>query len=318
MSNCGYQAKQIVIIALFISLLGCGHNPVHIATPSQPPVPKVLPEIRVALVLSGGGSKGVAHAGVISVLEAYQVPIDLIVGTSAGSVVGALYADAPNSALLKNKLLKTKKKELLDFNVLAMLSMVTKLGGAIEGYALRAYLLRELQHTYLEDLPIPLVVVTTDINAGKTFTLRSGPIIPAIHASSAVPLMFKPVKIYGKTLVDGGVVSPLPIEVARQYQPRLVIAVDVGYTFSQDKVLSNYQLLSRSLWLSYANLAHWQGLSSDILIHPNTNAMSMFNDNEHEQLFHMGREAALAAMPQIQAKLKQQGITVRTPLAANL
>ena len=293
---------RISVFFLFtLVLAGCGITPVHIATPKAIPPAPPLPKIEVALVLGGGGARGVAHAGVISVLEEHHIPVDLIVGTSIGSVVGALYADDPNSERLFNKLRTIKKWDVLDLNIRAGFRMLWGVSGFVEGHALRGYLQKELQASDFNQLSMPLVVVTTDIQQAKLVALRSGPIIPAVHASSAIPLVFEPVAIYQTLMVDGGVISPVPVEVAKQLGAKKVIAVDIGNVVKPKKVQGTFELADRCLWLSYTALTNWQTQDCDVLIQPEFDSTSVFDDSKIEQYFESGRQAALKVLPQLLA-----------------
>lgn len=295
-------------LCLNIALLsGCaGPMPQPIAIPySMPPAP-ALQNIRVALVLSGGGARALAHAGVIEVLEKNRIPIDLIVGSSAGSVIGALYADDPNAALLRQKIIALNKWDLLDVNWSSGLKMFWQLRGPVEGNALRYFLQMNMDAQAFPELKIPLVVVTTDIHRGEAFAIRSGPLVPAIHASSAVPMVFSPVIMYGRTLVDGGVASPVPVEIAKQFNPKIIIAVDIGTSPDYGPVMNAYQLGVRSLHIAYFKLANWQNLQADVVIHPAIDEFGMFDDHANENMYQLGKEAATAALGQIQQLLAQK------------
>lgn len=305
-----YQIKKIkliiklAIVVAVILLLSCGHSPVHINTPQKLPQPKPLDEINIALVLGGGGARGAAHVGALSVLEENQIPIDLIVGSSAGSIIGALYADTPNSEVLKQRTMNLKKWDVLDPTLHSGISMLWTIGGIVEGFALKNFLKNNLSTYDFSQLKIPLVVVTTDIERGELFNIRSGPIIPAVHASSAIPLIFKPVKIYDRVLVDGGVISPVPVEVAKALGAKYIIAVDINDVLEPVKVKGSYQLADRTMWLSYIALSNWQNQQADVLIKPKFKLGSMFDDNHFDEFYHLGRAAALKVLPELKALTK--------------
>jgi NTE family protein len=257
----------------------------------------------VALVLSGGGARGLAHAGVIEVLEKHQIPIDLIVGSSAGSIIGALYADDPRAGQLRQKIIALNKWDLLDLNWFSGVRMLWQLRGPVEGHALRRFLQKNIKAYHFNHLQIPLAVVTTDIHRGNAFVIRSGPLIPALHASSAVPMVFSPVRLYGRTLVDGGVASPVPVEVAKQFHPKIIIAVDIGTSPDYGPVKNAYQLGVRSLHIAYYKLAYWQNQQADVVIHPAIDQFSMFDDHANEEMYQAGRKAAEEAIPGIRRLL---------------
>jgi len=294
----------VFIIFISLALISCGRSPVNIYAPPKPPPAKPLENINIALVLGGGGSRGVAHAGVISVLEENNIPIDLIVGTSIGSAVGAIYADQVDSKGLRKMVLKLNKYDVLDPNIHSGMKMLWGVSGFIDGHALRGYLQKTLRSRDFSQLKIPLAVVTVDVNNGELFVIRSGPIIPAVHASSAVPLVFTPVRLYRRTLVDGGIISPVPLDVARQLGAKKIIAVDIGNVVKPTKVRGSYELADRCLWLSYKALTKWETQSADVLIQPEFETTSMFDDSKLSEYYYAGRIAAEAALPKIKALLK--------------
>lgn len=171
---------------------------------TAPPPPKLKKKVEVALVLGAGGSRGLAHLGVIEVLEKEGIPIDLIVGSSAGSLFGVLYADNPDVAAVKEKVIHLKKKDLLDPSLTALIQATMRLTGPIQGNALEQFLVKELIAKNFEELVIPVVAVATNVDNNHITLLRSGPIAPAIHASSALPPLFSPVELYRQTLICGG------------------------------------------------------------------------------------------------------------------
>lgn len=298
--------KSLSIVLLCTLLIsGCATHSRQFASPNEVPPAKPLGKVNVALVLGGGGSRGVAHAGVISVLEENNIPIDLIVGTSIGSVVGALYADEPDSKKLKQKIIKVKAKEIIDWNFYSSLRMIWGVSGLADGHGLRNYLNRHLKSTDFDQLHIPLAVVTTDVEKGEVMVLRSGPIIPASHASSAVPVVFTPVTLYDRMLVDGGVVSPVPVEIAKSLGAKKVIAVDIGAVVKPRKVRGTYDLTDRSLWLSYMALTKWENELADVVLQPDFDSTAMFDDTQLEAYYQSGRQAALEALPQIKRMLAE-------------
>ncbi len=298
---------KTLFFACVLILASCANypKPDFIFLPQKlPPAPQ-LQNVRVALVLSGGGARALAHAGVLEVLEQNHIPIDLIVGSSSGSVIGALYADNPNAQHLKKKIIALNKWDLLDMNWFASIKMLWRLTGPVEGNALKMFVQKNIKAKQFNQLQIPLAAVTTDINSGEAFVIRSGPLAPALHASSAIPMLFNPVRLYGRTLVDGGVASPVPVEIAKQFSPRVIIAVDIGTSPDYGPVNSTYQLAARSLHVSYFALSQWQIKQADIVIHPAVDSYGMFDDHANHDMYEAGKEAAIKAMPQIRAALSK-------------
>lgn len=297
--------------------MGCTHNPVM---PEVMPAPievnATTKPIQVAIVLSGGGARGVAHAGVLEIFEENHIPVDLIVGSSAGSIIGALYADDPNAERLKKKLIALSKWDLLDVSLGAGVKMFWELNGPVRGNALKNYLKENLSETTFEGLSIPFVAVATDVNKGEAVAISQGALIPAIHASAAVPMLFSPVKWQGKTLVDGCVVSPIPVDVARRYAPKMVIAIDIGTSPDAGPVNTGYQVALRSMHIAYYHLAMRQAKEADILIHPDVDQYGMFEDKYNQELYEAGKTAALKALPEIQARLEAMNRPVVKPTVA--
>jgi NTE family protein len=274
-------------------------------------VPQTLTETieiknpKVALVLGGGGSKGFAHVGAIEVLEENNIPIDFIVGSSAGSAVGALYADNKNIEETKQILLKAKSNELLEFSLIESFMVFHQLSSPIKGQAYENFIFDNMRAKYFSDLKTPLVVVTVDAKTGEKFIIKDGPIAPAVRASSAIPLFMSPVSLYGRILMDGGVIEPVPVTTAESFNPKLIIAININNPPPKDMPSNSVDLGYRAFWLSYYTLSQTQAESADINIHPNLSDFGMFEDHRKEELYKLGRQAALDALPQIKEKLKR-------------
>jgi len=211
----------------------------------------------VALVLGGGAFHGMAHAGVIKVLEDAGIPIDLIVGTSAGSMVGALYADCPKIDSLVPLIKSTKTKDVFDF------SLFRSSEGFVSGKKLQKYLNNNLHVSEIEETTIPFVAVTTDLEKGGSVALKAGPIAPSVNASCAIPGIFEPVKMYGTTFVDGGVLDGIPVDVAKEYNPRVIIAVSI-MSFDTTIDLNNYKsVFERAYTVAAHNLTREKLIDAD-------------------------------------------------------
>lgn len=259
---------------------------------------------KVVLVLGGGGSKGVSHVGVIEVLEKNRIPVDLIIGTSIGSAVGALYADSMDASSVKNIIMSANKSDLLDFSVWDLAKAPLFVTGPIKGHSYEKFLYKNIQAKSIEELKIPLVIVTTDIFENKAYLIKSGPIVPAVHASSAIPPFFAPVDLYGRTLVDGGVISPLAVKIAKSFKPDVVIAVDISSPPPKGCLKNMPSLVYRASWIYYYELARMEGAFADIDIHPNLEGHGIFEDHQKDALYESGKKAAEEAMPLLIQKLK--------------
>ena len=295
-------------------LTSCQHVPVSkrlgIDLPRKLPAERKVENIRVALVLGGGGSKGLAHVGVLEALEREGVPIDLIVGCSSGAAIGSLYSSHPDASWVKEKVLHLGKWDLLDLSLESTARMIVDASGPVSGYYVEKFIKDNIAERNIEDLSIPFAAVAVDIESSKPYVFKSGPIPPAVHASAALPPFFSPVYLYNKKLVDGGVLYPVPVAVAKEYNPQLIIAVDISSPPTCGRVNGAMKLLYRSLEISYYELCRLQSKTADIDIHPNLDGFGSFEDGRNEEIYRRGLDAANASMPVIKEKLEQLGIPV--------
>lgn len=269
------------------------------ADPPPPPCFTVPEKIRVALVLGSGGVRGMAHVGVLEVLERAGIPIDIIVGCSAGSLVGALYADTPDACHVKNAVANMRTHSLLDLDIWNCRF------GLCQGRSFRKVLHENLDVENFEDLKIPLIVVATDLHSGELVPMATGDVVKAVEASCAIPLVFVPVEINGRIFVDGGTINPVPVVVARDLGADIVIAVDLcellPSTFPTDLV----GVASRSAEIAFL----WQNevctRHADIVIRPKMCGVGTFNDQAKYSLYCAGKEAAEEALPHIQEILSE-------------
>ncbi len=295
------RATTILTIVVVFSL-GCSSKPKQerIRVPDvPPPISKKIENVRVALVLSSGGFRGAAHIGVIEVLEEHNIPIDLIVGTSAGSFIGAFYADEPNAVNLKNKLLYTKYEELIDTSWIRAIQSTYNPTGPVRGLALQKFMLDKMRSRNFEDLIIPLIVVTASLKNNQMEVLQTGPIIPAVHASSAIPPYFAPVNVYENTYIDGGVIAPVPVSIAKLYNPKLTIAVDICKRPSLAELNNMFQITGRAIDISFSELATRQAKAADIVIRPDIIGYGPFEAEYNQEFYEAGRRAALEKIEEV-------------------
>jgi NTE family protein len=295
-------------VLLFLILISCNNDKFIISAPEFQPSAKPLQDIDVAIVLSGGGSRGAAHLGVLEVLEKNNIPVNLIVGSSSGAVIGAFYADNPNCKHIKEILLNINKNDLIENIAFSYYGIPILYSGPVEGNKFRKFVYQNMKSENFDELKIPLVVVTTDILKHEPYLIRSGPIIPAIHASSALPLVFQPVKLYGRTLSDGAVISPVPVKSARLFKPKIVIAVNISAMPENTNIQSNWDLFRRAFDISYYQLTLEESALADIVIAPDLRDIGMFDDQNNYKSFEQGVIAAQKALPQILALLGSKGI----------
>lgn len=270
---------------------------------SQPEPVSKPHNLKVALVLGGGGARAFAHIGVLEELEKANIPIDLIVGTSGGSIVGALYSDRKDVQYLKDNLLDLKKWDFLDCSLVTALQGAYSLEGTTSGDISEEFLNKNLNAKYFKQLQIPFVAVSTDLNTGETVAIDSGPIVPAVRASYSIPGIFSPVELYGKTLVDGGVSDPMAIDVAKEYNPGLIIAVDVGSGIEKNEVTNMIEAMFRALEIVHDRLNRKIAKDADILIAPDVQHIGMFSDEHNEELYQAGKRAARDSISKIRKAL---------------
>ena len=180
------------------------------------------------------------------------------------------------------------------------------LKGGLDGSVGEKFIEENLSAKDFKDLKIPFIAVATDVISGETVALRSGKIAPAVRASCAIPGLFSPVEIYGKILVDGGVTAPLGVEIAKSYNPEVIVAVDVSLPIKKQKVTNMFDLVSRAANLSYNSLNDFNGKEADILIKPSLNDVGIFDDHKNYEVYQAGRKAAIASLPKVKKLLKSK------------
>lgn len=269
---------------LAVLLAGC-------ATAPGPGVDAARPQI--ALVLGGGAARGFAHVGVIRALEQEKIPVDLVVGTSVGSLIGALYAHELNSFELEWTAFSLQKEDVFDFVFLSA-GM-----GPVKGDRLEAFVSAKLPVSDIEQLKLPFAAVATDLNRGTQVVLDRGSVARAVRASSAIPGVFQPVSHQGRLLVDGGVIDNLPAAVARQRGADIVIAVDISQNVTNYEIANLFDVTLQAVSImTHGNAAHGQR-HADVVIRPAVGHVGMMDFTQKKQCMQAGIDAARAAMPQI-------------------
>jgi len=292
--------KRSLLLILLMGILtqACGPLRYDEVENPQPSPPFYLPDnIRVALVLGSGGVRGMAHVGVIEELVAAGIEFDLIVGCSAGSIVGALYADHPDIELLKKSIWDIRAHSLLDFDISDCRY------GLYQSRALHTVLDSYLHADRFEDLKIPLVIVASDLHSGECVPIGGGELVPAVQSSCSIPLVFAPCDHLNRALVDGGVINPVPAKVAGDLGAQYVIAVDLSELLDQTEPTNLFQVASRSMEIAFM----WQNQAcaryADVVIRPKTCGVGTFNDKMKELLYEAGKQAAREKIPEIKASI---------------
>ena len=261
-----------------------------------PPVPKPVPKPpRIGLALGGGAARGFAHIGVIQVLEENGIKPDLVVGTSAGSVVAALYASGRNGKQLATLADGMNEATLTDWTF--------PLRGAIRGDALARYVRKATGGKLIEQMALPLGIVATALNDGSSILFRRGDTGQAVRASSAVPAVFQPVKISGREYVDGGLVAPVPVLHARQMGADFVIAVDISEPPDGKNTGDAMRMLLQTFSIMGRSINHFELREADVVLRPRLHGVSSADFAARKRSIAAGREIALALLPDLKAKL---------------
>ena len=304
----GTSLKAILCLVALAALSGCATFPApHPARQpdSLPPQPFPGSRAPVALVLSGGAARGLAHVGVLKVLETSGIRPDLIVGSSAGSIVGALYASGLSAGQVEAALGEMSNQVFSDVS-LPGLGLLPGALGVLKGEKLRGFVRERLRHELSEDFPIRFAAVATDLRSGETRAFNSGDAALAVHASSAVPGIFSPVGIGGRLFGDGQISSPLPVHAARQLGAKIVIAVDVLYP-AQDAAFSTaLGVVFQAFTISMNRLRDFERAEADLVIQPMIPPTgSQLGLSSRALLIEVGENAAREAMPRLLEKLRR-------------
>jgi NTE family protein len=255
---------------------------------------------KIALVLGGGAARGFAHVGVIRVLEQEKIPIHLIVGTSVGSLIGGLYAADPNSFNLEWLAFSLEKEDIFDYSV-----VYSKMG-PVQGDRLEKFVQTKAKVKNIEQMKIPFYPVATDLNTGQTWVFERGSAARAIRASSAIPGIFQPVEISGRTYVDGGVTDNLPVDVARARGADIVIAVSIQKKVDNPQINSLIDVLLQSISIMGRELVLYKCRNYDILIEPNVGEVGLTDFSQKKKLMEAGMQAARQALPKIRKLIEER------------
>jgi len=281
----------LVLVALLM-LTGCP-KAVPPALPEKPP--------KVAVVLGAGAAKGFAHVGVLKILESNRIPVNMIVGTSAGSFVGSLYAYGFNAFQLQKISFDIQQGDLADFTIPD--------NGFIKGEKLEAYVNRMLRNTPMEKLRIPFYAVATDIQSGREMVFGTGNTGSAVRASCSIPGVFTPPLIGGRMYVDGGVVSPVAVDTARRLGADVVIAVDISGDGGAPRPEGTLATIMQSIGIMYERIAAQQVQRADVVIKPRVGAIGAADFSKRHEGVLEGERAALEALPAIRAAISRGGAT---------
>ena len=262
--------------------------------PDKPPRPAPRPP-RIGLALGGGAARGFAHIGVIQVLEEAGIRPDLVVGTSAGSLVAALYAAGRAGPELARTALAMDESAITDWSFPGR--------GLIRGEALARYVREQTGGRSIEQLPLPLGIVATDLDSGAGVLFQRGDVGQAVRASSAVPAVFQPVKIGAREYVDGGLVSPVPVRFARQMGAELVIAVDISSPPDGNATGDAFNMLLQTFAIMGRSINQFELKDADVVFRPRLAGVSSADFTARKRAIDAGRDAAMAGLAGLRQRL---------------
>ena len=278
-----------------VGLVGCANAPPPAppAAPAPPPPPPRPPKI--GLALGGGAARGFAHVGVIQVLEEQGIRPDLVVGTSAGSLVAAMWASGKDGVQLGALAQSMDESMLSDWMYPGR--------GLLRGEALARYVRQHTGGKAIEAMPRPLGIVATDLGSGQPILFRRGDPGVAVRASSAVPAVFQPVQIGDHEYVDGGLAAPVPVQFARQMGAELVIAVDISAATEGQPTGDALRMLLQTFAIMGRNLGQYQLREADVVMRPKLAGVAGTDFASRRLAVLAGREAALTELADLRTRI---------------
>ena len=298
--------RMVLLGPLAALLVACGSAPV--LAPSVPvqdkPIASEAPaapaerrQARIGLALGGGAARGFAHVGVIQVLEEAGLHPQLVTGTSAGSLVAALYASGKNSHDLRRVAETMEEAEITDW----MMPILNR--GALRGEALARYVNTQVGGKSIEQMKIPLGIVATDLRTGEAVTFRRGNTGSAVRASSAVPAVFQPVRIGEREYVDGGLVSPVPVKQAREMGANVVIAVDISSDPEGNPAGDTFQILMQTFAIMGKSINTLALREAEFVVRPPLSGVKSADFGARRRSIEAGRSVMLAMLPQLKSRI---------------
>lgn len=286
--------RRLLLAGLALPVTGCAlleSRPPAVSSAS--PTPKPPPKI--ALALGGGAARGFAHIGVIKTLEAQGIVPDVIVGTSAGAVVGVLYAAGYSGFDLQRLAIEMDESQITDWNFPDR--------GVIKGRALQDFINKAVGGRTLEKLKRKVAVVATDLGSGEPIVFQVGDAGMAVRASSSVPGLFQPVSINGRDYVDGGLVSPVPVRAARSLGADVVIAVDISAKPRDGKTQGTLDIMLQTFAIMGKSINARELPEADVVIRPQTPDLRATDFKDRHLAVLEGEKAATASLAEVRAKL---------------
>lgn len=291
---------------VLLGLAGCAQ-----ILPGAPPAPSTTPATsapvavtprpapkppKIGLALGGGAARGFAHIGVLQVLEENGIKPDVIVGTSAGGVVAALYASGKTPTQLGQMAMTLDESTITDW--------VFPGRSLLKGEALARFVRDSTGNKPIEAMRMPLGIVATDLQSGQPILFRRGDVGMAVRASSAVPAVFSPVKIGGREYIDGGAVSPVPVRYTRQLGADVIIAVDISAIPEGQPTKGAVDILLQTFNIMGHAISQWEMAEADVVMRPKLQGVGSADFGARRLSIMAGREAALTMLPQLRERIR--------------
>ena len=311
------RSTSAAIAFLFSAALGCAEQTVTPAPPVPPTALCAYPRAcyvrdcddcsggpargrrarrpRAGWDRGGGAARGFAHIGVIQVLEEQGIKPDLVVGTSAGSLVAALYASGKTGTELATLAAEMNEASITDWMFPGR--------ALLRGEALARYVREKTGGRSIEQMKLPLGVVATDLDSGEPILFRRGDPGAAVRASSAVPALFQPVTIAGREYVDGGLVSPVPVRFAREMGADIVIAVDISAEPAGNPTTDAMKMLLQTFAIMSRSINHYELREADVVARPKLAGIASSDFAQKRLSVLAGREAMLTVLQQLKERI---------------
>lgn len=251
---------------------------------------------KIGLVLGSGGLRGMAHIGVLNVLEEENIPISFIVGCSIGSLVGGLYASGYSAKRLKRMTRRLKRNEWIDFTIPRM--------GLFAGKKMLTVIDKMTRQRKIEEAKIPLYIVATDLYKGKEVVIQKGNLAEAVRASTAVPGIFEPFDKDGTLYVDGALVNPIPVDVARKLGADIVIGVDLSHGSNMPVVENVFDVVLQSLEVVQRQLGSQKYEDADMMVYPAVSHISQSDFDKASECVLIGELAMRARVEKLRTLIE--------------
>ena len=290
--------KFFSVATLIISLSAC-------QTPQPPPPPSTILTVPVrkppviGIALGGGAARGFAHIGVLKVLEANQIKPNLIVGTSAGSVIASVYATGVSASELHRIAINLDEASITDW----VNPFSNKFGGVIKGDALQNHVNKLVKNKQIDQMEIPLGIVATDLQTGDAILFRRGDTGQAVRASSSVPGVFSPTRISNREYVDGGLSSPVPIRFTKQMGADIVIAVNISSEPVDQDINGTFGVLLQTTTIMGRNISLFEVPLADVVVVPKLSSMKGTDFKSRNTAIIAGEEAMQQQMELLKKKI---------------